>query len=98
MRFLLPVCILVFSLVLTPTAVADEGADSSFVLPRQDGAIQVKCQEWPWRPGPRSIRALVHYPGGQLDRVNPDTGIMLTLHNWGGTDCVGTAAPGVLGQ
>lgn len=62
-------------------------------LPERNGAVEIPAQEWPLRPGPRSVRVLVHYPEGQLARVNPQTGIMLTLHNWGGTDCVGTADP-----
>lgn len=48
------------------------------------------------RPGPRKIEALIHYPGGKLAGVTPETGLMLTLHNWGGTDCVGTASPQAL--
>lgn len=62
-------------------------------LPAMDGAMEVPAQEWPLRPGPRSVRVLVHYPGGKLARVDRETGIMLTLHNWGGVDCVGTANP-----
>ena len=44
------------------------------------------------------MRVLVHYPAGTLASVNERTGIMLTLHNWGGTDCVGTAAPRALAE
>ncbi|HZZ79612.1 MAG TPA: alpha/beta fold hydrolase [Gemmataceae bacterium] len=62
-------------------------------LPAADGSIEVPAQEWPLRPGPRKVRVLIHYPGGKLVNVNKDTGIMLTLHNWGGVDCVGTANP-----
>lgn len=65
-------------------------------LPDRDGAVEVPAQEWPLRPGPRRVRVLVHYPGGQRAAVTPQTGIMLTLHNWGGTDCVGTADPRTL--
>ena len=67
-------------------------------LPVKDAAAEIPAQEWPQRPGPRLVRALVHYPGGALDGVNAATGIMLTLHNWGGSDCVGTADPRVLAQ
>ncbi len=67
--------------------------DGRPALPATDGAVQVPAQEWPLRPGPRSLRVLLHYPGGKLANVNKDTGIMLTLHNWGGVDCVGTANP-----
>ncbi|MCA9024366.1 MAG: DUF2920 family protein [Planctomycetaceae bacterium] len=63
------------------------------VLPEVNGAVEIPAQEWPRRPGPRNVRTLIHYPGGRLDNVNEQTGLMLTLHNWGGTDCVGTADP-----
>ena len=62
-------------------------------LPEVNGAVEIPAQEWPRRPGPRTVRTLIHYPGGQLANVNVQTGLMLTLHNWGGTDCVGTADP-----
>jgi len=45
------------------------------------------------KPGPREVRVIVHYPGGSRTNIGPRTGIFLTLHNWGGTDCVGTASP-----
>ena len=62
-------------------------------LPEKDGPVEIPAQEWPQRPGPRTVRVTVHYPKGTLASVGPKTGLMLTLHNWGGTDCVGTAAP-----
>ncbi len=62
-------------------------------LPDADGAVEIRVQEWPQRPGARNVRVLVHYPGGKRANVTKDTGIMLTLHNWGGVDCVGTANP-----
>lgn len=67
-------------------------------LPSKNGAVEIPAQEWPRRPGPRSVRILIHYPGGTLNGVQPDTGLMLTLHNWGGTDCVGTADPKALAE
>lgn len=62
-------------------------------LPEKDSAVEIPAQEWPQRPGPRTVRVLVHFPGGSIEKVTPQTGVMLTLHNWGGTDCVGTASP-----
>ena len=62
-------------------------------LPEKNGAVELPAQEWPLRPGPRTVRVLVHYPAGDLASVTPQTGVMLTLHNWGGVDCVGTANP-----
>lgn len=62
-------------------------------LPAVDGPVELPAQEWPARPGERRVRVLVHYPQGTLESVGPRTGVMLTLHNWGGTDCVGTANP-----
>lgn len=65
-------------------------------LPPTDQRVELPAQEWPLRPGPRTIQVLIHYPTGKLSGVTPQTGLMLTLHNWGGTDCVGTASPQVL--
>lgn len=62
-------------------------------IPDKDGAVTIPVQEWPHRPGPRTVGVKVHYPTGALAGVGPNTGVMLTLHNWGGTDCVGTADP-----
>ena len=62
-------------------------------LPAKDSAVEIPAQEWPQRPGPRTVRVLVHFPNGSVESVTPQTGVMLTLHNWGGTDCVGTADP-----
>ncbi|MFN0019915.1 MAG: DUF2920 family protein [Pirellulaceae bacterium] len=65
-------------------------------LPVANGAVLIPAQEWPQRPGPRQVKVLVHFPGGQLENVKAETGIMLSLHNWGGEDCVGTADPQTL--
>ncbi|MGI8978067.1 MAG: DUF2920 family protein [Pirellulaceae bacterium] len=65
-------------------------------LPPANGAALIPAREWPQRPGPRHVKVLVHYPGGKLDNVKPETGIMLSLHNWSGADCVGTADPQTL--
>ncbi len=84
---------LLMSLAAYVTTAADWPA-----LPAKDSVAMLPAQEWPQRPGARQFRVLVHYPGGSLDGVNAQTGLMLTLHNWGGSDCVGTADPRVLAQ
>ncbi|MEZ6035159.1 MAG: prolyl oligopeptidase family serine peptidase [Planctomycetaceae bacterium] len=65
-------------------------------LPLEDGSVLIPVQSWPQRPGPRFAKISVHYPHGASAHVDEHTGIMLTLHNWGGEDCVGTADPKVL--
>lgn len=65
-------------------------------LPETNAAIVLPAQEWPAKPGPRHIVVLVHFPRQIRASLQPDTGILLTLHNWGGTNCVGTADPQVL--
>lgn len=65
-------------------------------LPDQNAAVEIPAQEWPQRPGPRTVRVKVHFPGKSRANVTADTGVMLTLHNWGGEDCVGTADPQTL--
>lgn len=66
------------------------------LLPGVSGATDIPAQEWPRRPGLRRVRIKVFYPGGKLSNVNAKTGMMLTLHNWGGQDCAGTANPDAL--
>lgn len=65
-------------------------------LPAANATVSIPSQEWPRRPGPRRVNVLVHYPGGKLENVNANTGLMLSLHNWGGENCVGTADPQAL--
>lgn len=65
-------------------------------LPERDGFVDIPAQEWPYRPGPRQVRIYLHYPAGELKQVGPGTGIILSLHNWGGTGFVGTADPRTL--
>lgn len=84
--------LLVFLCALTVHA-AVGSADEWPELPDVDAAVEIPAQAWPRRPGSRSVRVRVHYPDGQLTSVNAQTGLMLTLHNWGGVDCVGTADP-----
>ena len=67
-------------------------------LPERDGPVLIPAQEWPMKPGPRQVRVLVHYPGGSRTNISPRTGIFLTLHNWGGSDCIGTANPQALAR
>lgn len=74
----------------------DEAPRTGPLLPISNGPVDIPAQEWPLRPGPRTIRILIHYPQGELKSVNARTGIILTLHNWGGVDCVGTASPEIL--
>ncbi len=72
------------------------GTESSQQLPQQNGSVDVATQESPWLEGPRSVKVYLHYPGGKLSNVNASTGLMLSLHNWGGTHAIGTANPDAL--
>lgn len=65
-------------------------------LPAADAEVAIPAQEWGGGPGPRTINVYVRYPGGTLKGVGPATGLMLSLHNWGGTGFRGTADPAVL--
>ncbi len=85
-----------FCFVLALLGCGLTAADEWPQLPLEDGAVSLPAQEWPQKPGARQIRVLIHYPDGKLEAVNAQTGLMLTLHNWGGEDCVGTADPQML--
>tara|TARA_R110002095_G_scaffold147250_6_gene127397 strand:+ start:791 stop:1882 length:1092 start_codon:yes stop_codon:yes gene_type:complete len=65
-------------------------------LPDRDGSVSIETQEWPFEPGPRSIKVYIYYPGNKLANVNAETGLMLNLHNWGGTNTSGAGNPAVL--
>lgn len=65
-------------------------------LPAQNGSVMIETQEWPFQPGPRSVKVYIYYPGNKLENVNAETGLMLNLHNWGGTNTSGAGNPGVL--
>ena len=65
-------------------------------LPVENSSVEIPAQEWPLHPAPRHVPVFIHYPFGRLDRVTGKTGLMLTLHNWGGTGAVGSADPKAL--
>ena len=65
-------------------------------LPERNAEVAIPAQEWPLRPGPRTIALQIQYPNESLNKVSKSSGLMLTLHNWGGTKAVGTADPRML--
>jgi hypothetical protein len=65
-------------------------------LPAGNESVEIPAQEWPRHPAPRHVKVFIHYPFGRLDNVTSKTGLMLTLHNWGGTEAVGSADPKAL--
>ncbi|MGZ0166369.1 MAG: DUF2920 family protein [Planctomycetales bacterium] len=67
-------------------------------LPAKNATVSIPAQEWPQKPGPRSVDISIHYPDGTIGSVTKSTGLMLTLHNWGGTFCAGTANPTALAK
>lgn len=69
-------------------------------LPEKSGTVELPAQEWPLSPGARTIRIHLCYPGENqsLDGITSETGLMLSLHNWGGTGFIGTADPAFLAQ
>jgi hypothetical protein len=77
---------------------ANAAAQPTSSLIETNGSFRIPAQEWPLKPGPREITVHVRYPGPlpHLRKVRPTTGLMLSLHNWGGTGFVGTADPDFL--
>lgn len=65
-------------------------------LPSDNGTVEIPAQEWPVHPAPRHIKLYITYPFGRLEHVTSKTGLMLTLHNWGGTEFAGSADPKTL--
>ena len=89
-RCLVPVML---SLVATLSLAKGVHAEDAPKLPDKNGSLLITAQEWPLHPGPRTVRMYVHYPSGTIEKVSPQTGLMLSLHNWGGTNAIGTADP-----
>ncbi|NQV26163.1 MAG: DUF2920 family protein [Rhodopirellula sp.] len=75
-----------------------KAAESWPELPVKNETVSIPAQEWAHKPGTRTIDISIHYPDGTLGSVTKTTGLMLTLHNWGGTDCAGTANPDALAK
>ncbi len=63
-----------------------------------DGTAMIPAQASPYMPGPRQVKVYVTYPDGKIDRIKATTGLMLSIHNWGGTGARGTARPGFLAE
>ena len=65
-------------------------------LPDETASVEIPAQVWPVHPAPRHVKITIHYPFGKLSQVTAKTGLMLTLHNWGGTEAIGSADPKLL--
>lgn len=86
----------VFTILVVIGATSFAAADDWPALPNENGKVIVPAQEWPLRPGPRSVPIEIFYPGGRRSNIDSQTGIFLTLHNWDGVGAQGTADPAVL--
>ena len=74
--------------IMTQTALGGvAGSDEAKAwppLPAADGKVEIPAQ--PVKPGEaRTIGIHIRYPGRALANVKPSTGLMLCLHNWGGS-------------
>jgi predicted esterase len=88
-----------FFLLLTTLSFSAESARAETPkLPDKMGTVSIPAQEWPIKPGPREIMVYIRYPaaGATIEGIRPETGLMLSLHNWGGTASGGSSDPGVL--
>lgn len=83
-------------LILSLCQVALLAAAVEGPLPAANAFMEIPAQEWPFAPGPRNIRVGIFYPGDALTKVDAETGLFLTLHNWGGTDAIGAPDPQTL--
>jgi predicted esterase len=91
-----PVCFLLLIVSLIGTGLgsgASLSAGELPALPARNGTVRIPAQEWRYRPGPREVKVYLYYPQGELRQVTRQTGLMLSLHNWGGTGAIGTADP-----
>jgi predicted esterase len=88
-----PYLIIMNRLITSLAVVLLLAANSLAALPEKNGSFTIAAQEWPFEPGPRTVLVAVEYPGTTLASVNEQTGIILSLHNWGGTGSGGAPHP-----
>ena len=62
-------------------------------LPAHGETVMIPAQEWEFAPGPRDVKVYVYYPQSDIKSVGSQTGLMLCLHNWGGTGAIGAPDP-----
>lgn len=64
-------------------------------LPATDGQITLSVPDEPEKRA-RELVVSLFYPQGKAANINAKTGLMLSLHNWGGKDTDGAPSPQVL--
>ncbi len=64
-------------------------------LPEKNGPVTITVQDDPAKPA-RELVVTLFYPKGRLANVSAQTGLMLSLHNWGGLDFDGAPNPNAL--
>jgi len=64
-------------------------------LPEKNGEVDIPAQRSPYY-GERTVRVYICYPAGTVASVNAETGLFLSLHNWGGKKASGAPDPGIL--
>ena len=84
------------ALTLLGLACCQAAGEAWPALPEADADVTIPAQEWPLKPGPRTVKVTIRYPGGALKNVGRKTGLMLSNHNWGGTRWTGTVDPKAL--
>jgi predicted esterase len=74
-------------------------------LLQKNGTVLLPAQDSPYllannaqEQGNRSIKAYITYPGGSIEHVTPQTGLMLSIHNWGGKAASGAPNPTYLAR
>jgi len=90
-------CFLILLLTAVANAETAEDPNSEWpMLPTRDAAIDIPAQRSPNSSDTRTVKVYLTYPGGSIENVNAKTGLMLSLHNWGGNGSDGTANPAFL--
>lgn len=67
------------------------------MLPSENDTIEIETQASPYY-GERTIKLYIFYPNKELKNVNENTGVFLSLHNWGGKKATGAPKPNVLSE
>ncbi|MDD5598392.1 MAG: DUF2920 family protein [Victivallaceae bacterium] len=84
-------------LLLGTYCISSLSTDKLPSLPETNGSVSIPAQEYRYLGSqPRKIKLYIYYPQKKLSNINSQTGLFLTLHNWGGTEASGAPSPTLL--
>ncbi len=87
----------VIVILVGASCLAQEAAPARAKLPEMSGKVEIEVRDDPAKPA-RKLAVHLVYSRNRLSTVTAKTGVMLSLHNWGGTIWDNTPNPNFLAE